>query len=105
MDFERLEAELEHLETATDAAVQLTELEWKASGLSDEDLAVEYQDMFRKLKALNERSLREDLRQSDRKALFDMVRYAKHLGMWRGYEQNRGRLKYALDNEGDDRAV
>ncbi len=102
MDISRLEAELAHLETATDTAVQLTELEWKASGLSDEGLAVQYQDMFRRLQELSERSLQEDLRHTDPKALFDMVRYAKHLGMWRGYADNQRRLKYVTEQPASD---
>ncbi|MCH9033990.1 MAG: hypothetical protein IID42_05740 [Planctomycetes bacterium] len=61
MRFERLEADYCHLELATDTAVQLTEMEWRASGLSDEDRAPEYASMFRKFRALNQRSLREPL--------------------------------------------
>ena len=95
MDGDRLDMEYRLLETATDTAVQLTELEWRAAKLSDEDLAPEFQRMFRELKQLNERSLCESLRHTDPKALFDLVRYAKHLGMWKGYEANQHRLAYA----------
>ncbi len=94
MRFERLEADYRHLELATDAAVQLTEMEWRASGLSDEDRATEYAGMFRKLRALNQRSLREPLQYSDPRALYDLVCYAKHFGMWKCYRQNQVRLRY-----------
>ena len=99
MDVQRLEVEYAHLELATDTAVQLTEMEWRASGLSDEDRAPEYAMMFRELRALNERSLREPLQYTDPKALFDMVCYAKHIGMWRGYRHNQGRLRYVDPDE------
>ena len=94
MDFKRLEAESHHLDVATDTAVMLTEMEWQAQGLSDENLAPEYVRMFAELKRLNERSLSEDLRHRDPRALFDMVRYAKHLGFWRGYHDKQRRLRY-----------
>ena len=63
----------------------------------DQDLAPEYSRMFAKLKQLNERSLSEDLRHTEPRALFDMVRYAKHLGFWRGYHDNQRRLRYVAD--------
>ncbi len=94
MRLERLEADYRHLELATDAAVQLTEMEWRASGLSDEDRVPEYAAMFRKLRALNQRSVREPLQYTDPKALFELVCYAKHLGMWKCYRQNQVRLRY-----------
>ena len=94
MDTNGLRAEHAHLETATDAAVQLQELEWRRDGLTDDQLTPEYNVMFRKLKELNERSLGESLRHTAPRALFDMVRYAKHLGMWTGYEAHRYRLQY-----------
>ena len=97
MDFKSLGTEYHHLEVATDTAVLLTETEWQAQGLSDEDLAPEYGRMFPELKRLNKRSLSEDLRHSDPRALFDMVRYAKHLGFWKGYHHNERRLRYVED--------
>ena len=59
--------------------------------------------MFRKLKTLSRRSLTDDLRYSDPRALFDLVRYAKHLGMWRGYRENQQRLRY-VDVDADGKA-
>lgn len=53
----------------------------------------------RKLRVLNERSLREPLQYTDPKALFELVCYAKHLGMWRGYRQNQVRLRYVDPDE------
>lgn len=78
-------------------AVPLTETEWQASGLTDEELTPEYGRMFAELKRLNERSLSEHLRCSDPRALFDLVRYAKHLGFWKGYHDNQRRLRYVED--------
>lgn len=69
MDYDELRRRHEHLETATDAAYMLRELEWKNSGLSDEELAPEYNDMFRRLEALSKRSLRESLEHTDPRAL------------------------------------
>lgn len=99
MDFYRLEAAYAHLKLATDTAAQLTEMEWQASGLSDEDRAPEYAVMFRKLRVLNERSLREALQYTDPKALFELVCYAKHFGMWKGYRRNQMRLRYIDPDE------
>ena len=102
MDFRGREGRFHHLEAATDAAVLLRELEWKKGGLTDDDRGDEYTEMFRTLKTLNERSLREALEYSDPKALFDMVCYAKHLGMWSGYRQNEHRLRF-VDMDEDSR--
>ncbi len=94
MDWERVRAEYQLLEHSTDAAVLLTELEWRRDRLTDEELAPEYQRMFDELRKLSERSLTEDLRSTDPRALFELVRYAKHLGMWKNYEQNQRRLAF-----------
>lgn len=87
---------------ATDSAVTISELQWKRDGLSDEDLAPELRWMFSELKVLSRRSLQEDMRYTDPKALFELVRCAKHLGMWKGYHHNQGRLKFALGQRSED---
>ena len=99
MDSGRPRREYELLEMSTDAAITITELEWKRDNLSDEDLAPEFRRMYAELKKLNERSLREPLQFTDPKALFELVRYAKHLGMWKGYRENQGRLMYLGESE------
>lgn len=96
MDFDKLRQHYEITELATDVAVNLQELEWRQHGMEDEQLADEWRRMYGELRRLNDRSLGESLQHTDPRALYDLVRYAKHLGMWKGYEENQRRLKYAL---------
>lgn len=104
MTSDRRAWQYEFTEMATDMAVQLQELEWQRDRLSDEALAPEWQRMFGELRRLNERSLRESLQDTDPRALYDLVRYAKHLGMWKGYEDNQRRLQYVNTDEASDRS-
>ena len=65
------EAQYRHLDMATDTTIELQELEWKASCLSDEALAPEFRTCSGN--SSSDRSLTEAF--TDPKALFEMVRY------------------------------
>lgn len=60
--------------------------------------AVKSHAMSRRVRKLNRRNLTEPLEHTDPEALFELVRLAEHLGMWRGYEIDRS--DYSMSRPG-----